>query len=73
VVAMPMAALCVSVITEGELLFDLAKWPRASRLQRAVSEFLGRVDVLAWDSVVAERYGVLRAGREGRGRSSWIC
>ena len=35
VVAMPMAALCVSVITEGALLFALAKRPEATRLHRA--------------------------------------
>lgn len=69
VVAAPMVALCVSVITEGELLFGLAKRPEATRLRRAVSEFLRRVDVLAWDSVVAERYGVLRAGMEVQGRT----
>lgn len=69
VVAAPMVALCVSVITEGELLSGLAKRPEATRLRRAVSEFLRRVDVLAWDSVVAERYGVLRAGMVGQGRT----
>ena len=51
------------------LLFGLAKRPEATRLRRAVSEFLRRVDVLPWDSVAAERYGVLRAGMEGVGRT----
>ena len=46
VVAVPMASLCVSAITEGELLFGLAKRPEAARLHRAVGELLKRVDVL---------------------------
>ncbi len=50
VVAAPMAALCISAITEGELLFGLAKRPDAHRLHRAVREFLRRVDVLPWNS-----------------------
>jgi len=67
VVATPMAALCISAITEGELLFGLAKRPDAKRLHRAVSEFLRRVDVLPWDSTVAEHYGTIRAGMERHG------
>ncbi|MDR1424793.1 MAG: type II toxin-antitoxin system VapC family toxin [Azoarcus sp.] len=67
VVAAPMAALCISAITEGELLFGLAKRPDAKRLHRAVSEFLRCVDVLPWDSSAAEHYGVVRAGMERHG------
>ena len=55
VVAAPMAALCVSAITEGELFFGLAKRPDATRLHLAVEQFLRRVDVLPWDSIVAKR------------------
>ena len=61
VVAAPMAALCISAITEGELLFGLAKRPDAKRLHLAVRELLRRVDVLPWDSAIAERYGTVRA------------
>ena len=32
-----------------------------------IQEFLKRVDVLAWDTAVAEHYGVLRAELEGSG------
>lgn len=67
VVAAPMAALCISAITEGELLFGLAKRPDAKRLHLAVWEFLRRVDVLPWDSTVAEHYGIVRAGMERQG------
>lgn len=61
VVAAPMASLCISAITEGELLFGLARRPDAKRLHLAVRELLRRVDVLPWDSAAAERYGIVRA------------
>jgi len=68
VMAAPMAALCVSAITEGELLFGLAKRPDATRLHLAVGQFLRRVDVLPWDSVVAKRYGTVRTDMARQGR-----
>jgi len=68
VTAAPMAALCISVITEGELLFGLAKRPAAKRLHAAVREFLRRVEVLPWETATAERYGTLRAGLERDGK-----
>ena len=68
VVAAPMASLCVSAITEGELRFGLAKRPNAKGLHLAVAEFLLRVDVLPWDSGVARRYGTVRADMERQGK-----
>jgi len=68
VIAAPMAALCVSAITEGELLFGLARRPEAKRLHLAVRELLRRVDVLPWDSAVAEHYGTGRAEMERQGK-----
>ena len=61
VVVAPMASLCISAITEGELLFGLAKRPDAKRLHLAVRELLRRVDVLPWNSSAAEHYGRVRA------------
>jgi len=69
VTEVPMAALCISAITGGELMFGLAKAPDAKRLHQAVMEFLRRVDVLSWDGAVMERYGNVRAGMEKQGRS----
>jgi len=66
--AVPMASLCISAITEGELLFGLAKRPAAKQLHAAVREFLKRVDVLPWDSVAAEHYGIVRANMAGQGK-----
>lgn len=67
VASVPMAALCISAVTEGELLFGLARRPDARRLHRAVMEFLLRVQVLPSDSVAAQSYGVVRAGMERQG------
>jgi tRNA(fMet)-specific endonuclease VapC len=69
VVSVPMASLCMSAITAGELLYGLAKRPDAVRLQEAVTELMRRVDVLQWDFSPAERYGMLRATLHRRGRS----
>ena len=68
VVAAPMASLCISAITKGELLFGLAKRPHAKRLHLAVREFLRRVDVLPWNSAIAEHYGSVRADMERQGK-----
>jgi len=62
-----MESLCLSVISEGEILYGLAKKPNAKGLHVVVQEFLKRVDVLVWDTDVAERYGALRAELEGSG------
>jgi tRNA(fMet)-specific endonuclease VapC len=67
VVAASMAALCVSVITVGELLFGLAKRPQATHLHAAVRAFLQRVDTLFWDNSVAQQYGPVRAALQAQG------
>ena len=67
IASLPMERLCLSVISESELLYGLAKKPHAKSLHLAVQEFLKRVDVLVWDTDVAEHYGVLRAELEAQG------
>ena len=69
VVAAPMASLCISAITEGELLYGLARRPDATRLRAVVEQFLLRVDVLPWDRAAAKRYGTLRALMESKGQT----
>ena len=59
-----MEQLSVSSITQGELLYGLARKPGAINMQTAVREFLMRVEVMAWDSAAATRYGVLRSALE---------
>jgi len=66
--SIPMSSICVSSVTEGELLFGLAKRPDSTRLRRVVHEFLLRADVLPWDTHVAQEYGTLRAELERTGQ-----
>ena len=69
IVNMPMASLGISVITEAELYYGLAKRPEAKRFQLVVEEFLKRVDVLPWDSAIVKSYGFIRAEMERQGKS----
>ena len=69
VVQQPRASLCISDITEAELLFGLAKRPDAKQLHLAVYEFLRRVEVLQWDSAAAEHYAATRASMEKHGKN----
>jgi len=63
----PMAEVGISVITEAELRFGVARKPEAVRLKTAVEEFLLRVEVLPWDSEAAEHYALIRAALERTG------
>jgi tRNA(fMet)-specific endonuclease VapC len=60
----PMANICVSAITEAELLRGVAKKPEAKRLPVVVKEFLLRVEILPWDSDAADAYAQLRTACE---------
>ena len=64
----PITNLCISAITQGELLFGWAKRPGATALQVVVREFLRRVDVLPWDAATSEVYGPARAATQHEGR-----
>lgn len=63
----PMAAVCISAITEAELLRGVARKPEAKRLQLAVREFLLRLEILPWDSDAAGAYAQLRTTCESEG------
>jgi tRNA(fMet)-specific endonuclease VapC len=65
--AVPMADVGISAVTEAELRFGVARRPEAGRLAIAVGEFLVRVDVLPWGSEAARQYAELRAALERRG------
>ena len=68
-VAVPMAALCVSALTHAEIMHGLARKPDARRLHRAVHEFLLRVEVLPFDRQVSQHYGRFKHALEQAGRS----
>jgi len=64
----PMANVCVSAITEAELLRGVAKKPGAKQLPIVVKEFLLRVEILPWDSDAADAYAQLRTACENEGK-----
>lgn len=68
----PMEQVCISAITEAELLLGLAQKPAATRLAQIVSEFLIRVEILSWDSAAANAYAEFASicFREGKSLSS---
>ena len=65
----PMSEICLSAVTEGELLFGLARRPQALALHQAVHAFLQRAQVLPWDSACAAVYGQERAKLQSKGLS----
>lgn len=64
----PMTHVCISSITEAELLRGVAKKPGAKRLSILVKEFLLRVEILPWDSLAAKAYADLRTACEREGK-----
>lgn len=63
-----MAEVGISVITEAELRFGVARLPAAIRLKDLVEEFLLRVEVVPWNSAAANRYAEIRAALERSGK-----
>lgn len=63
----PMHQVAVSVITQAELLYGVAKRGRPPGLTTRVTEFLVRVEVLPWTPEVAQVYADLRAACEAAG------
>lgn len=58
---LPMDGIVLSVVSEAELLYGLARKGHPAALTRLIREFLLRVEVLPWDSAAAAVYGDLRA------------
>jgi len=63
----PVREVGISVVTEAELRFGLARLPHATKLAMVVEEFLMRVEAPAWDSAAARQYALLRAALEELG------
>jgi len=63
----PIAEVGISVITEAELRFGVARLPHAAKLGIVVEEFLRRIEVPPWDSAAAQHYARLRAALEENG------
>jgi tRNA(fMet)-specific endonuclease VapC len=64
----PDEVACISIVTEFELEFGLAKNPNAQNLRRAIQWFLARIQVLSLGSAEARAYGQLRVQQEAAGR-----
>lgn len=65
--SLPIEDIVISSVTEGELLYGLAKRGYPKALSERVRQFLLRVDVLPWDHDVTRTYGDLRAACEAKG------
>ncbi len=64
----PIREVGISVVTEAELRFGVARLPHATKLGIVVEEFLMCVEVLVWDSATARVYARLRAALEESGQ-----
>ncbi len=67
--SVPMADVCISAVTEGELRFGVERRPEATLLRTLVNDFLLTITILPWDSAAARCYGTVRAGLEAEGKS----
>jgi tRNA(fMet)-specific endonuclease VapC len=66
-VALPVHSVGVSAVTQGELMYGLARRGRPAALSALVHELLIRVEVLPWTAEVADVYGEFRARCEAHG------
>lgn len=64
---LPIHAIAVSVVTQAELAYGVAKRGNPPGLAARVREFLARVAILPWTSDVAAVYGEMRAACEAKG------
>lgn len=63
----PYDVVSISAVTEGELLFGLAKSPN-DRRQRALQQYLSPFAIYPWGREAAAAYGNLRARQERLGK-----
>jgi tRNA(fMet)-specific endonuclease VapC len=65
--AVPVADVCMSVVTKAELLYGVAVSPRRSQDGAALAAFLPYVDVLEFPEQAADHYADIRADLRKRG------
>lgn len=63
------SSIAISAVSEGELLYGLARKPDARHIAAAVLGCLAGISILAWDSNAAKFYGHLRAALEREGKT----
>ena len=65
--AVPVADVCMSVVTKAELLYGVEVSPRANQDAAALAAFLPYVQALALTEQAATHYANIRAGLKKRG------
>lgn len=63
----PPSAVCISSITQAELLYGVARRQNKA-LKQSVALFLDAVTIYPWDPAAAQCYGALRAKMEKQGK-----
>jgi len=58
---LPPDSIVISAVTEGELLYGLARKGYPAAFKNLIQEFLLRLQILPWDSEAARVYADLRA------------
>jgi tRNA(fMet)-specific endonuclease VapC len=66
--AVPVADVCISVITKSELLYGVELSPRRTQDETALQAFLTYVEVLGFTDDAASHYALIRADLKRRGR-----
>jgi tRNA(fMet)-specific endonuclease VapC len=66
--AIPVADVCISVITKAELLYGVEVSPRRAQDATALQAFLPHVEVLEFPDDAATDYAQIRADLKARGR-----
>jgi tRNA(fMet)-specific endonuclease VapC len=66
--AVPVADVCISVITKSELLYGVEVSPRRTQDAAALQAFLPHVDVREFPDDAATHYAQIRADLKKRGR-----
>lgn len=59
---------CISVVTEAEIRYGLAKKPPSLALRTVLDDFLGKIQILPWGRDEAMAYGTLRFKLERAGK-----
>ena len=60
--------LSISVITQAELLYGVARSASKKINREVVADFISRLIVLDWNGNAAEQYALLRAALEAKGK-----
>ena len=68
--AVPVADVCISVITKSELLYGVEVSPRPEQDATALLAFLPHVEVLEFPAAAATDYAEIRTGLKKRGQMS---